>query len=93
MPTPTGSSAWRYSALSGDKNVDSLISGTQWTNTPVTYSFAGFGSYWSTDSSSGYGASTGNGEPWNDSYALSASDMVAVRQAFAAWSAVAELIF
>ena len=93
MPTPTGSSAWRYSALSGDKNVDSLISGTQWTNTPVTYSFAGFGSYWSTDSSSGYGASTGNGEPWNDSYALSASDMVAVRQAFAAWSAVAQIRF
>ena len=93
MPTPTGSSAWRYSALSGDENVDSLISGTQWTNTPVTYSFAGFGSYWSTDSSSGYGASTGNGEPWNDSYALSASDMVAVRQAFAAWSAVAQIRF
>ena len=93
MPTPTGSSAWNYSSLSGDKNVDSLISGTQWANTSATYSFPTFGSYWSTDSSTGYGASSGTGEPWNDFDVLSSSDMVAVRQAFKSWAAIAQIKF
>lgn len=93
MATPTGSSAWSYSSLSGDTNVDSLISGTQWANTSATYSFPTFGSYWSTDSSTGYGASSGTGEPWNDFDVLSSSDMVAVRQAFKSWAAVAQISF
>ena len=93
MPTPTGSSDWTYSTLSGDRNVDSLIAGTQWANSSVTYSFPGFGSYWSTDSSSGYGPSSGAGEPWNGFDVLTSSDMAAVRQAFASWSAVAQIRF
>ena len=93
MPTPTGWSDWKRSSFAGDANANALIYGTQWLSHTVSFSFPTASSYWSTDPSTGYGASNGDGEPWNGFEALSSANQAAVRNALASWSAVANLRF
>jgi Ca2+-binding RTX toxin-like protein len=94
LATPTSTTPWNYTTLTGIASIDSLLGGTQWAPSTLTYSFASPGSYWSTSSTIGYGPSTGDGEPWAAAFDyLTASDQAAVRSALATWSSVANLTF
>ena len=93
MPTPTGWSDWKRSSFAGDANANALVYGTQWLSHSVSFSFPTASSFWSTDPNTGYGASNGDGEPWNGFEALSSANQAAVRSALASWSAVANLRF
>ena len=94
MATPNSIGAWTYSTTTGVNQVDSLIGGTQWSSHQLTFSFPGATAYWSTSSSTGYGPSGGDTEPWSTNYQpLAASDQVATRSALQAWASVANLTF
>jgi methionine-rich copper-binding protein CopC len=93
MTTPTTWGAYSSAVLTGTSQVDSLLYGTEWSMSSVTYSFAAASSYWST-SIAGYGPSTStSGEPWSTSYLLTSGEMAAVRTALASWAAVASISF
>ncbi|MBI5277378.1 MAG: Ig-like domain-containing protein [Burkholderiales bacterium] len=93
MATPTTWGGFAYVSTSGDEVIDSLIWGTRWQSHTVNYSFATSNSYYSTSSSTGYGPSSGDEEPWSDWDVLTSSQKTSVRAALAAWSAVADLKF
>jgi len=93
MTTPTTWSSWVETLSSGNNDVDSLFDGTQWASATITYSFASASSVWSTDDSTGYGPSSGDGEPWNGYAFLSAMEQAAVRTVLASWAAVSNLNF
>ena len=83
MPTPTTSSAWKYSLSSGSSIYDALIFGTQWISNTITFSFPTINSYFAVDYLE------------NNSYIafLSSSDQTAVRSALQSWANVANLTF
>ena len=93
MPTPTSWSSWKYPYFADDANTNALVQGRQWESHTISFSFPTSTSHWSTDPSTGYGPSNGDGEPWNGFAALDASDKTAIRTALASWSAVADLRF
>ena len=94
MPTPQGWSNTTTSSLSGVESVDSLISGQHWASGNIAFSFPTLNSTWSTDPDSGYGASSGEAEPWVDGYrSLADANRAAVRGALQAWADVADLNF
>jgi serralysin len=70
MPSPTSGSTFSVFSAT-NSNLDALLSGVKWGPKilsgalTISYSFPGVSSYWSTDSSKGYGPSDGSGEPWN----------------------------
>ena len=78
---------------SGDLRIDALLGPQAWAapgdGTPLTltYGFPGPGSIWSSEPDA-YGAS-GSAEPWTGFAALEDAQRQAVREALAAWAAVA----
>lgn len=82
---------------SGDLRIDALLGPQAWAapgdGTPLTltYGFPGPGSIWSSEPDA-YGAS-GSAEPWTGFAALEDAQRQAVREALAAWAAVANLRF
>lgn len=94
MPTPTSWSSVAYITPSYVQNIDALLGSYRWASSTVTYSFPGYDSLWSTDTETGYGASTGDGEPWSLTLdILSYSDKAYFSEALSKWSAVANLNF
>ena len=69
----------------GNANIDGLLSGTKWAVTSLTYSVPTGASF--------YGASYGSGEPTNNFEAFTATQLVAVRKALAAYASVSNLTF
>lgn len=70
MPSPTSGSTFSVFSAT-NSSLDALLQGLKWGEKNLTgsltlsYSFPTDGSYWSTDSGSGYGPSDGSREPWN----------------------------
>jgi Ca2+-binding RTX toxin-like protein len=94
MPTPTGSTPFFFSSLTGTKSVDSLLSGTYWMGpnwptgggTSLTYSFIHSGtSYFATN----YSADN----EYRAMYDLASSQQGGIIRALAAWSSVADITF
>lgn len=96
MASPTSETPWTFTDLTGVRNIDALLGGTQWVSKAVTFSFptAFTSDIWSISASGGYGPTNGAGEPWSaDARALVASDKTAVRDALESWQAVSGLTF
>ena len=98
MPAPSSYSPVISISLSGQRNIDALLSETRWANNTLTYSFPDYGSVWSVSETSGYGPKTGDGEPWRDGFGpLSepgeGGDQTYFAQALQAWADVADLTF
>ncbi|HIE90540.1 MAG TPA: DUF4214 domain-containing protein [Methylophilaceae bacterium] len=93
MPTPTTWSNTEIIGFSGASLVDSLLSPNRWSNNTVSYSFPSDVSYWSANPYSGYGESSGFGEPWVGFSPLSNSDKFYTPLAFDAWSNIANIQF
>lgn len=100
MATPTTSGPVSGVPLSGNSSIDALVGGTKWggpagAGVAVLFSFP-YGSpgpaYWSTDPITGYGATSGPGEPW-DSFGLSPVQQAAFRSALQQWERVANITF
>ncbi|MBI2771110.1 MAG: M10 family metallopeptidase C-terminal domain-containing protein [Burkholderiales bacterium] len=92
MPSPTAGIPVVNVARSGSTLVDALVYGTAWTGGVVTYSFPESNSLWSSASNTGYGPSSGSGEPWTGYFSpLSSSDRGFFNTALQKWSAVANL--
>lgn len=93
MPTPSSWSPVTSTSLSGDPVVDSLILGTRWASSTISFSFPDYGSLWST-SITEYGATTSGREPWTSWFEpLSASDRPFFVGVLQQWSAVANINF
>jgi serralysin len=91
MPAPNGWSQGLFASLTGFQNIDALLIGSRWAGV-VTYSFPTYGSNWSTSPTTGYGATSGNGEPWNAWFSpLSSSDRPFFVSALHKWSSVTNL--
>lgn len=91
MPAPTAPSSVSRVAAYGDNVVDPLLSGVRWASNTVTYSFAEYGSLFSTGD---YGAQSSGREPWHREFApLSSSDRPYFLQALQKWSSVANINF
>ena len=87
MPSPTSGGTFSTFKATQDTALDGLLMGARWGNgsaSPVTisYSFPTTASDWSTHASTGYGPTSGNGEPWNDLKGLTATQQQAVRDVF-----------
>ena len=94
MPSPTSWSSSNYSTLTGIVSLDAILVGKEWTSQTISYSFPSIGSLWSTDPFTGYGPSTGDGEPWSEAYSgLFPEDKVAVKTALASWANAANINF
>ncbi|MFT3956987.1 MAG: M10 family metallopeptidase [Piscinibacter sp.] len=94
MASPTSETPWTFSDLTGVRNIDALLGGTQWVSKALTFSSPGASASWSTAVNGGYGPSNGSGEPWSAEYhPLTESDILATRDALAAWQAVSGLTF
>lgn len=101
MPAPTATSSYGTVANTGNYQIDSLIGGTYWQSesfsssaTVISYSFPGYGSFWSTNPDYGYGPSSGDEAPWSSDFApLNATQKAAVRAALESWSNVANIQF
>lgn len=83
MPSPTGSTAWKYSNPTLNEQVNSLGYGIQWSKVEISYSFVNENSYFLSN------------YPENNGYiaSLSESDQGYVRKAFEAYSNVSQLSF
>jgi len=94
MPTPLNWSLIITTPLSNNNKIDSLLGGVNWLSSKITYSYPTTGSVWSTSSTTGYGPSTGNGEPWSNFYDVtSQSDRKFIAQMLQKWTNVANLTF
>ena len=99
MPSPTGAGAVSVVPDSDAYYIDSLLWGAKWgsaagTGVTLTYSFAGFDGFGSTDPFSGYGSPSGDGEPWSAEFsAFSSTEANAARSALQEWARVADLAF
>jgi hypothetical protein len=91
MPAPNGWSQGLFASLTGFQNIDALLIGSRWAGV-VTYSFPTYGSIWSTSQTTGYGATSGNREPWSAWFSpLSSSDRPFFVSALQKWSSVTNL--
>ena len=94
MPSPTGWSPSELTLLSGNNQIDSLLYGKNWVSGALTFSYPTAGSLWSISSITGYGPSTGIGEPWTASYgSASTSDKTLTLEILKKWSNVSGLEF
>lgn len=98
MPSPISSSSVAYIPLSGIQNIDALHYDTRWASATITYSFPDYGASWSTNSVSGYGPTSGSGEPWSSSFGPlsslgSGDDQAYFASALQNWANVANLTF
>jgi serralysin len=102
MPTPSTSSQVSQVALTGVRNIDSLIYGYKWGGSTagqgitLEYSFGTATSVWSTapQSQGGYGAAvSGGGDPWTGYAPLTAAQTTAARAALQQWANVANIRF
>jgi hypothetical protein len=94
MATPTGSSSYAAVSLSGIQAVDALIAGYKWGDSVISYSFPTSSSFWSTSTSTGYGPSSGDGEPWSTRFDfLKPAEAARFRDALTAWGRVANIQF
>lgn len=81
-------------SLTYSHNIDALLGGIRWSSSIITYSFPGYDSMWSTSTATGYGPSSGDGEPWSVySDFLSTSDQIYFINALQKWADVANLQF
>ncbi|AEJ00945.1 peptidase M10A and M12B matrixin and adamalysin [Nitrosomonas sp. Is79A3] len=96
MATPLTASSVIYTDPANDNQIDSLLGGTRWTNSTISYSFPASNSslFWSTLSGSGYGSQFGDGEPWNSAAKpLTSADQDYFEQALQQWANVANINF
>ena len=99
MVSPFSGSATSTVAATGNARIDALIGGVKWggpvgSASTISFSFPQAGSTWSTNGGSGYGATSGDGEPWSAKYAgLTTAQQAAFRSALSAWSDVANITF
>jgi hypothetical protein len=75
-----------------------LHDGTRWASSVITYSFPSYGASWSTNTLSGYGPSSGSGEPWSAGFGPLSSpgagdDRTHFASALQRWANVANLSF
>ncbi len=96
MPTPNDSGPVSFVYLTGTNLIDSLLGGAKWggaagSGATVSFSFPNLG-YWSLDPSTGYGPSSGDGEPWN-SFDLTSAQQSVFRTALQRWANVANITF
>lgn len=89
-----GNPDWSRVAPAATTTVDALVGGPRWgsgAGTVVTYSFVGAGSQFATVN---YGTAATGGAPWDPGYrGLTTAERAAVRDALAAWAAVADVRF
>ncbi len=94
MPSPSSTSQASTTLLSGDGNLNGLLSSTHWASGALTYSFP-----WTSNSSAYF---TGyNGQAYSSTgentaaqhFGFNSTEMAAARSAMAAWSNVANLSF
>ncbi len=96
MTTPFISSSVIFTDPANDNQIDSLLSGTRWANSTISYSFPASNSplFWSTLSGSGYGSQSVDGEPWNSAAKpLTSADQGYFENALQQWANVANLNF
>jgi hypothetical protein len=94
MPTFYSWSPTSYVPYTWNNEIDALIGGTKWTDSFITYSFPDIGSWFSIDSTIGYGPQKMGAEPWStDFMALTSTDQLNFRLALTAWSNVANVVF
>ena len=98
MPEPASWSSVVSVSLTGSQTIDALLAGAKWASSILTYSFPGIGSSWSTNTTTGYGPSSGGKEPWTASFAPLSSpglgdDQTYFKGALQAWANVANLQF
>lgn len=96
MTTPFISSSVIFTDTANDNQIDSLLSGTRWANSTISYSFPASNSplFWSMLSGSGYGSQSGDGEPWNSAVKpLTSADQGYFENALQQWANVANLNF
>jgi hypothetical protein len=94
MPTPLTWSLLKTTPLSNNNKIDSLLWGVNWLSGNLTYSYPTTGSLWSTSSTTGYGPTTGNREPWSNLFGeTSQSDRKFISQMLQKWTNVANLTF
>jgi serralysin len=99
MASPTSWGPTSSFSPTSNPYLNGLLAGTKWggpvgQGTVLTYSFPQEGSFWSTNSFTGYGPQSGNGEPWDPNFAGSTgAEQAIIRTALSAWSAVANISF
>jgi len=96
MTTPFTSSSIIFTDPANDNQIDSLLNGTRWTSSTISYSFPASNNplFWSTLSGSGYGSQFGDGEPWNSAAKpLTSADQSNFDKALQQWANVANLNF
>ena len=94
MLTPLDWSLLTTTPLSNNNKIDSLLWGVNWLSGNLTYSYPTIGSLWSTSSTTGYGPTTGNREPWSNLFGeTSQSDRKFISQMLQKWTNVANLTF
>ena len=94
MPTPLTWSLSTTTPLSNNNKIDSLLGGVNWLSGNLTYSYPPIGSLWATSSTTGYGPTTGNREPWSNLFGeTSKSDRKFISQMLQKWTNVANLTF
>jgi len=96
MTTPFTSSSVIFTDPANDNQIDSLLNGTRWMNSTISYSFPASNSplFWSTLSGSGYGSQFGDGEPWNSAAKpLTSADQGYFENALQQWANVANVSF
>lgn len=98
MPSPTAGSIFSLFSAT-NTSLDALLSGVRWGNKVLTgsltisYSFPQADSYWSTDTVSGYGNSSGSEEPWNGFSAITSGQQQQVQKILSMISTFTNLKF
>ncbi len=99
MATPVSPGVVSIVPLTGQNYIDSLLDSYKWggsigTGASLTYSFRSNSSLYSTDSVTGYGPSTGSGEPWKSGWSLlSDTQKIGIKAVLNAWADVANVRF
>lgn len=94
MPTPLASSSTTFVNPANINSIDALVGGRRWFSSTISYSFPDRNSWWSTDERIGYGAQTGDGEPWqSEADWLTSKDQVNFEHALQQWANVANITF
>ncbi|MEK6686712.1 MAG: M10 family metallopeptidase [Pseudomonadota bacterium] len=96
MTTPFVSSSITFNDPANVNTIDSLLGGSRWAGSTISYSFPASNSalFWSTQSGPGYGSPFGDGEPWNSAFTpLTSADQINFEKALQQWANVANLNF